>query len=131
LCRVWNLDESLVDNYIDDTIEKTGATKEDLAGYTGMMKGFMNNMDEAWLQNWADKQIYIALGNIMTCLALMEIDACPMEGFINEKYDEVLWLKEKNLSSVLLLPIGYRHMDDVYATKPKIRYNEEKLFTEI
>lgn len=131
LCRVWNLDDSLVDDYLEDMIQKTWAKQEDLAGYENMMKGFLKNLDQNQLESWADKQIYIALGNIMTCLAMMEIDACPMEWFIKEKYDEILKLGEKDLSSVLVLPIGYRHSDDDYAKRPKIRYSEQHLFTEI
>lgn len=131
LCRVWKLDDSLVDDYINDMIEKTWASPEDLAWYEWMMKWFLKNMDQSWLETWADKQIYVALGNIMTCLAMMEIDACPMEWFINEKYDEILKLDDKDLSSVLVLPVWYRHSDDDYAKRPKIRYSEEHLFSEI
>ena len=44
-----------------------------------------------------------------------------MEGFIPEKYDEVLGLKEKNLSSVLVLPVGYRAKDDIMTKQKKVR----------
>jgi nitroreductase len=36
-------------------------------------------MDEAAKQVWIDKQIYIALGNVMTVCANMKIDSCPVE----------------------------------------------------
>lgn len=45
------------------------------------------------LFDWASKQTYIALGNMMTAAALAGIDSCPIEGFHQEK-TEVL-LKEK------------------------------------
>lgn len=45
------------------------------------------------LFDWASKQSYIALGNMMTSAALIGIDSCPIEGFHAEK-TEVL-LKEK------------------------------------
>jgi nitroreductase len=57
-----------------------------------MMLGFIGNTPEEAKKTWADKQIYIALGNTMTALADMQIDSCPMEGFIASKYDEVLGL---------------------------------------
>ncbi len=44
-----------------------------------------------------------------------------MEGFMPEKYDELLNLKAHNLKSVLLLPIGYRAEDDQFATFEKVR----------
>lgn len=71
---------------------------------------------------WATKQVNIALGSLLVFLASKDIDSCPMEGFSPEKYDEILNLKELGLSSVLVLPIGYKHSDDKYATLPKVRF---------
>ena len=66
-------------------------------------------------------QTYIALGNLMTVCALEKIDACPMEGFIPEKYDEILGLKKQNLTSVLVLPIGFRAEDCYMKDLAKVR----------
>ena len=66
-------------------------------------------------------QAYIALGNLMTVCAEMRIDACPMEGFIPSKVDEVLNLGERNLRSVLLLPVGYRSEEDPTNGLKKVR----------
>ena len=57
----------------------------------------------------------------MTVCAIEKIDACPMEGFIPEKIDEILELKKRNLKSVLLLPIGYRAEDDFISKLKKVR----------
>ena len=56
---------------------------------------------------WNKNQAYLALGNLLTVCASLQIDACPMEGFIPEKYDEVLELDKHNLTSTLVLPVGY------------------------
>nr|WP_298926482.1 NAD(P)H-dependent oxidoreductase [uncultured Allomuricauda sp.] len=45
------------------------------------------------LFDWASKQTYIALGNMMTSAALTGIDSCPIEGFHEEKAEALL--KEK------------------------------------
>jgi len=66
-------------------------------------------------------QAYIALGNLMTVCALEKIDACPIEGFIPKKVDELLNLKELNLSSVLMLPVGFRDKNDIMSTMKKVR----------
>jgi nitroreductase len=66
-------------------------------------------------------QTYIALGNLMTVCAVEKIDACPLEGFIPEKVDQLLNLKALNLSSVLLLPVGIRADDDIMSTLKKVR----------
>jgi hypothetical protein len=44
-----------------------------------------------------------------------------MEGFLPEKYDDILNLTDKNLQSVLLLPVGKRAADDYMATQKKVR----------
>jgi len=63
----------------------------------------------------------LALGNLLTVCASLKIDSCPMEGFLPEKYDEILNLSDKNLQSVLLLPVGKRADDDYMATQKKVR----------
>ena len=45
------------------------------------------------LFDWASKQTYIALGNMMTAAALTGIDSCPIEGFHEEKV--AVLLREK------------------------------------
>ncbi|MDF2927136.1 MAG: nitroreductase YfkO [Paenibacillaceae bacterium] len=39
---------------------------------------------------WASRQSYIALGNMMTAAALIGIDSCPIEGFDKTKVEELL-----------------------------------------
>ncbi len=42
------------------------------------------------LFDWAAKQCYIALGNMITAAALTGIDSCPIEGFHQEKAEKLL-----------------------------------------
>ncbi len=39
---------------------------------------------------WASRQCYIALGNMMTTAALLGIDSCPIEGFKKEEVENLL-----------------------------------------
>ncbi|MNI77007.1 putative NAD(P)H nitroreductase YfkO [compost metagenome] len=39
---------------------------------------------------WACRQTYIALGNMLTAAALIGIDSCPIEGFNRAKINELL-----------------------------------------
>lgn len=73
------------------------------------------------IEAWAVKQAYLAMGNLLTVCALRKIDACPMEGFIADKYDAILDLNSKNLKSVLIMPIGIRAEDDMFADFKKVR----------
>jgi len=46
--------------------------------------------DHKHLSDWAAKQAYIALGNLMSSAALLGIDSCPIEGFLAEEVTKVL-----------------------------------------
>ncbi len=85
-----------------------------------LIKSF-SSKDSKSVETWATKQAYLAMGNLLTICAIEEIDACPMEGFMPDKYDEMLGLSERNLKSVLVMPIGYRAEDDVFADFKKVR----------
>ena len=91
----------------------------------------MQNMSVIERQKWSMNQAYIALGNLMTVCAVEGIDACPMEGFVSEKYDEILNLKDLGLKSVLLLPVGYRAEDDMFASFKKVRKSLDKTIIEL
>ncbi len=45
---------------------------------------------ERALFDWACKQTYIALGNMMTSAAMLGIDSCPIEGFEYDKAEKAL-----------------------------------------
>lgn len=62
---------------------------------TGFFKGFQENdfkllENEKTLADWAGKQAYIALGNMLTAGAIIGADSCPIEGFDKEKTEKVL-----------------------------------------
>lgn len=46
--------------------------------------------DPRYLHDWVGKQIYIALGNLMSAAAEIGIDTCPIEGFSMSGVTEVL-----------------------------------------
>lgn len=78
----------------------------------------------------AAKQAYIALGSALVAAAEQKVDSTPMEGFENEKVDEILNLREKGLRSVIVLPLGYRdESKDWLVTMKKVRTPKEELVT--
>lgn len=131
LANKSTFDESLVDNYIDKVIETRGVTKADVEGYSQMMKGALLGLPETQKNSWTANQTYIALGNLMTIAAEMEIDTCPMEGFDKSQYNEILGLNEKNLNAAVVLAIGYRSSEDQTQNYPKVRYSKERIITHI
>ena len=109
-------------NYMFDlTNEIRGFKNEGWENYRQMLLNAYPQKDAEENFNHAAKQAYIALGNLMTVCAIEGIDSCPMEGFNPEAYDNLLGLKNKNLKSVLLLQVGYRADDDMFAEFKKVR----------
>ena len=68
---------------------------------------------------------------VPTVCATEEIDACPMEGFEPDKYDELLNLEAHNLKSVLALPVGYRAEDDMFSEFKKVRRPLDEVIIEV
>lgn len=124
-------DESLVDTYLDKTVEERGVSRKDLEGYEQVMKGALMGLPDDAKSNWTSKQAYIVLGNVMTIAAEMKIDACPMEGFDNEQYNEILGLNDKNLNAAVVIAVGFRSEEDKTQHYPKVRYSKENLITHI
>ena len=58
---------------------------------------------------------------------MLNIDACPMEGFDAKKFDEILGLSDYNLASCVIVPVGYRSSEDKYAHASKVRFTVEQL----
>lgn len=71
---------------------------------------------------WLTRQVYIALGVFLTSAAALGVDACPMEGFDKDKYDELLGLPAKGWNAVVVATAGYRAPDDAYASQAKVRF---------
>jgi nitroreductase len=121
-----------VDRYIQDMSDKRNVPIDGLAGLNKMIKGFMANPDKGFTTDeWAIRQVYIAIGQFMTSAAMLGIDTCPMEGFNPAKYDEILGLTAQGYASVLVCPAGYRAADDKYAVMPKVRYDRSEVIGHI
>lgn len=122
-----NLSQSDIDEFIQRISKIRNTPIGALAEYEDMMKGFVNALTPEDAVIWATKQAYIALGQLLVTCAIESIDACPMEGFNKERFDEILSLKEKNLTSVVMVTVGYRSSEDQYQHLPKVRKDLDDL----
>ena len=116
-----NIDDDYIRQSAKETEKARGLESGQLDGYAKQMIGSIMGMDDDARKLWATKQAYIAMGTALAACAMLGVDACPMEGFVPDKYDKILGLAEKNLRSVLVLPIGYRADDDVNGSYAKVR----------
>ena len=120
-----------VDSYLKDIAQTRDLKIEDLAGLKGMLDSTIMKLNPEDQNTWAAKQAYIALGNLLSAAAHLKIDACPMEGFDAEKYDELLNLKEKGLTTAVITTVGYRSEEDSTQFAAKVRKSKNDLINTI
>ncbi len=127
-CVQKNITEDDIQNHVELVGKTRGVEMASLDGYKQMLLGFINNKTPDELSSWAARQAYITLGFGLMAAALNDIDACPMEGFDNSKFDELLALHDRGLKSVCAMAVGFRAADDAAAKTVKVRLPSDKLF---
>jgi nitroreductase len=124
--------EADVDKLIQRTSDVRGVPANSLDAYRSAMIGdLVNGPRSKWSHEWAARQAYIALGNVLTSAALLGVDAGPMEGFNPPEFDKVLGLEGSGYKSVVAYAFGYRSADDKYAAAPKVRFEMSDLIKTI
>lgn len=117
--------EADVNKLIQRTVDVRKISAESLNFYRDMMLGdVVNGPRGKTAHEWAARQAYIALGNLMTCAAVLGVDACPMEGLVPKEYDEVLKLNGSGYATVVACALGYRAASDKYASLAKVRFEQ-------
>ena len=105
-------------------------SKAKIIMYGTIAKADIGQRDKEETLHWMQKQCYLVVSQLMVTCADMRIDSCPFEGFSTEAYDKILDLGDRNLTSTVLLPVGYRTEDDRHQYRTKIRKPLKKLFEE-
>lgn len=127
-CTVHESVPEIVDAYLQRKADTQNLELEAIKGYGDFMKSKLGDFPEDAIQHWKHAQTYIALGNLLAACAELRIDACPMEGFENEQYDEILGLSAKGLHASVVATVGYRHEEDQSQHAAKVRKSEDVLF---
>ncbi|NDG69843.1 MAG: NAD(P)H-dependent oxidoreductase [Proteobacteria bacterium] len=123
-----NVDVPYMEKYLARIAEVRGIALESLGFYRDMMMAdVIAGPRQAWVREWAARQVYIALGNFMTSAALVGVDTCPLEGIDPREYDAILDLPAKGYNTIVACAAGYRSADDKYATLPKVRFEKSDL----
>ena len=130
-CNLLSVGEGEVSAYVDLKARAQGKKPQELSGYIGFVTKKIGEKSILEQRHWTAKQSYIAMANLLTACAAMDIDACPIEGFEPEKYNELLNLESKGLEAAVVVAVGYRADDDANASLPKIRKSQEELFIEM
>lgn len=127
-----NVTAEHVEKYINDIATTRGIPAESLDGFKGSLMGIVNGRTAEQKHEWAARQAYIAFGTAIAAAAVEQVDATPMEGFVNSQVDEILGLQEKGLRSVTILALGYRDAgNDYLASSQKVRRSKELFVSEL
>lgn len=122
-CIRQGLGEKDVDRYLRRIAEVRGEDLSKLSGLRSMLvKTLVQGPLKESIDEWAARQVYIALGSFMTVAAALGVDTCPMEGLDAARYDEVLGLRNSGYSTVVCCAAGYRAESDKYAALAKVRF---------
>lgn len=102
------------------------------SAYAHRIKSFQESdfdlNDERSLFDWASKQTYIQMANMMNAAVLMGMDSCPIEGYNKAKVEA--YLEEKGVLDTsefgvsVMCAFGYRNEE----IKPKVRWNTESIY---
>ncbi|STZ07127.1 Putative NAD(P)H nitroreductase [Moraxella caprae] len=81
--------------YFGQIMDRRGLQGDDRAKIMEVYKKFQSEdiailESDRTLFDWASKQTYIALANMMTGAAMMGIDSCPIEGFDYQEVNRIL-----------------------------------------
>ncbi len=121
ICVETSLDALFIERNFQLIKEIRNTPDEVLQPYKEFLLADFSKKTANELEIWSTNQAYLALGNLLTVCAYEGIDACPMEGFLPEKYSEILGLDKQNLKPKLVVPIGIRAEDDMFASLEKVR----------
>lgn len=119
--------------YILDMMERVHRIPEDVRIERAKRYEYFQKRDFKLLESgrtifdWACKQTYIALANMMTSAALIGIDSCPIEGFDRDKLEKVLSdagvLDTEKFGVSVMLALGYRKKEP----RPKTRHSMDEI----
>jgi nitroreductase len=117
-----------VQRLIDKMVEVRNIPAASLDGYKGMMLGFIEKPASGFDAGvWASRQAYLALGVFLTAAAALGVDACPMEGIIAPKYDELLGLAGTGYTTQVVATAGYRSDKDDLGRAAKVRFDHAEV----
>ncbi len=126
LCGCKDIPKEFIDHYMERITEVQGSDDDDVQQFRETLYTSFGKREQEQLEEWSARQVYIALGFLLSAAAQMQIDACPMEGFDNAAFDEILNLDAEYTSQVVCT-LGFRGDDDA-AEQEKVRFPQEEVF---
>ncbi|MCY0975868.1 NAD(P)H-dependent oxidoreductase [Chryseobacterium wangxinyae] len=123
-----DMEETYLDGYFNHISEVREHPVEDLNLFKKSITSHFSRQQHDDILNWAEKQAYIVLANLMYAAALENIDTCPMEGFRQDLIEEILNIDSDTEKVSVTLALGFRSQEDEFQHMKKVRKPNEKLF---
>lgn len=85
---------------------------------------FNLNISDRAVFDWTTKQVYIPLANMLTTAAMLGVDSTPMEGFNQEKVNDILVKNgvydKEDYKLVVMVALGYTNREHREKTRREI-----------
>ncbi|MFP3832345.1 NAD(P)H-dependent oxidoreductase [Chryseobacterium sp. SIMBA_028] len=122
------IEENYIHGYFNHISAVRETPLENLDPFKNSINQHINQKTQDEIFNWAEKQSYIVLANLMYAAAIENIDSCPMEGFRQDLIEEILNVNSETEKVTVTLALGYRSEEDHFQHMKKVRKPNEKLF---
>ncbi|KMQ66316.1 nitroreductase [Chryseobacterium angstadtii] len=123
-----SIEENYIHGYFNHISEVRETPIENLDLFRKSINQHITQKTQDEIFNWAEKQSYIVLANLMYAAAIESIDSCPMEGFRQDLIEEILNINPETEKVTVTLALGYRSEEDPFQHMKKVRKPNEKLF---
>ncbi|MFN1219654.1 NAD(P)H-dependent oxidoreductase [Chryseobacterium kwangjuense] len=123
-----SIEENYIHGYFNHISEVRETPIENLELFRKSINQHITKKTQEEIFNWAEKQSYIVLANLMYAAAIENIDSCPMEGFRQDLIEEILSINPETEKVTVTLALGYRSEEDAFQHMKKVRKPNEKLF---
>lgn len=117
-----------VQRYLERIVEVRGVAMDSLDQYRARIFELVGSKSPEVLKAWLERQVYIALGFMMSCAADLRVDTCALEGMDPAAYDRILHLENSPYYTLCALALGYRNEEaDKYARLAKVRFDRDEV----
>ncbi len=125
----------LSEDYLNEVLEQedkdgryeNAEAKDGFKGARGMYVGLHEKAGD--VAAWNQKQVYLAQGFLLLAAGMLGVDATPIEGFEPELLSKEFGLKEKGLTPLVIVSLGYHAEADNNAKRPKSRLENDVIFS--
>jgi nitroreductase len=122
MCALRDPSAEDVERYLARVEEMRAPSAEKMEASRKFYSGVLSSRTPEERAAWAENQVYLALGFLLSAAALMKVDSCAIGSLDGPKCDVLLGLDKTPYRTVLGVALGYRSPEDTYAAEAKVRF---------